>query len=95
MIKESQEEKYKKVAYNLYMSRKSKGLTQQRLSDLSDVERSKISRIENHSEDFLFSTILNIATALEVDPGEILDLTVVVPTTFKRDKTKIPKVKKN
>jgi DNA-binding Xre family transcriptional regulator len=95
MIKESHGKIYRTVAYNLYTLRMSKKLTQQALSDISEVERAKISRIENYSEDFLYSTILNLATALEVGPEKILDLNVVVPDTFEADKKKIPKKKSN
>jgi transcriptional regulator with XRE-family HTH domain len=93
MIKESNEKIYRKVAYNLYTLRLSKKLTQKALSDISGVERAKISRIENYAEDFLFSTILNLALALEVEPKRILDLNVVVPETFEADKKKIAKKK--
>jgi len=91
MIAKLQEEKYRKVAFNLYSCRMSRKLTQQKLSDISGVERAKISRIENYSEDFLFSTILHLAEALQVQPERLLDLSVSVPHNFEQGKVKIPK----
>lgn len=94
MISASQKEEFRKIAYNLYSIRMSKNLTQESLSNESGVERSKISRIENYAEDFLFSTILNLAHALNVYPEKILDLNVIVPDNFEDEKKKIPKIKK-
>ncbi|MES2063571.1 MAG: helix-turn-helix transcriptional regulator [Bacteroidota bacterium] len=91
MIDETQKENYRKVAYNLYTLRTDKKLSQQALADQSDVERSKISRIENYSEDFLFSTILKLAKPLETTIEKILDLNVTVPDTFEADKAKVNK----
>lgn len=64
---------YKNLGSKINKLRKQKGFTQEELSYISDVERSKISRIENGSEDFYFSTLLKIAKALETTPKELLD----------------------
>ncbi|MFA6245578.1 MAG: helix-turn-helix transcriptional regulator [Mucilaginibacter sp.] len=89
MIDESQRENYRKVAFNLYTLRISKNLSQQALANRSDVERSKISRIENYSEDFLFSTILKLAPHLDTTTEKILNLNVEVPDTFEANKEKV------
>jgi len=82
MIKKENLEFYAKVAYNLYSIRISKGFSQQELSNLSNVERGKISKIENRSEDFVFGTIIELAKALEVSPSQIFNFDVEVPTDF-------------
>lgn len=64
---------YKKLGYRINQIRKEKGLTQEQLAYKSDVERAKISRIENGNEDFYFKTLLKIAEALEVKPCDLLD----------------------
>lgn len=59
---------YKTVGKNLKEKRKEKNLSQQQLADLaSKMDRSKISDIENGKEDFLFSTLLKICGALDMD----------------------------
>lgn len=59
---------YKTVGKNLRDKRKEKNLSQQQLADLAGkIDRSKISDIENGKEDFLFSTLLKICTALDID----------------------------
>lgn len=59
---------YKTIGKNLRDKRKEKNLSQQQLADLAGkIDRSKISDIENGKEDFLFSTILKICTALDIN----------------------------
>ncbi len=59
---------YKTIGENLRAQRKEKNLSQQQLADLADkIDRSKISDIENGKEDFLFSTLLKICNALDID----------------------------
>lgn len=59
---------YKTVGENLRNKRKEKNLSQQQLADLAGkIDRSKISDIENGKEDFLFSTLLKICVALNID----------------------------
>jgi transcriptional regulator with XRE-family HTH domain len=89
MIDVSEKENYRKVAFNLYTLRKAKKLSQEALANESGVERSKISRIENYSEDFLFSTILKLSKALNTTTDKILDLSAIVPLNFEKDKEKV------
>ncbi len=63
---------YKTVGKNLRDKRKEKNLSQQQLADLAGkIDRSKISDIENGKEDFLFSTLLKICKALDIDIEQI------------------------
>lgn len=94
MIDVSQLDHYKKIAYNLYTLRMSKKWTQEYLSNVSGVERSKISRIENYAEDFLFFTILRLAKALDVSYDVLLIEDVTVPEDFINSKEKIKRAKK-
>lgn len=60
-------ETYKIIGANVKAYRKKAGLIQQELADKCFVDRSKISDIENGKEDFMFSTLLSIATGLSID----------------------------
>jgi transcriptional regulator with XRE-family HTH domain len=93
MIGAAHKEYFEKIAYNLFRIRSEKKLTQEHLYFLCNVERSKISRIEHAKEDFILSTILNLATALEVDLKELLDFTVTIPQKFRKSHL-TPKKKK-
>ncbi|MFF5379477.1 helix-turn-helix domain-containing protein [Pedobacter suwonensis] len=55
------------VGLNIKAYRKKAGLTQQELADKFAGDRSKISLIENGKENFMFSTLLDIADGLNVD----------------------------
>ena len=64
---------YKTVGKNLRDQRKEKNMSQQQLADFAGkIDRSKISDIENGKEDFLFSTLLKICIALDIDVEELL-----------------------
>lgn len=93
MIKQIHIEKYKKIGYNVYILRTEKRWTQERLSIESNVERAKISRIENFQEDALLATIFDLSDAFGVDSNKILDLSVEVPIDYPEKKAKIPKGK--
>lgn len=63
---------YKTVGKNLRDLRKEKNMSQQQLADLAGkIDRSKISDIENGKEDFLFSTLLKICIALNINVDEL------------------------
>ncbi len=63
---------YKTIGENLRDKRKEKNLSQQQLADLAGkMDRSKISDIENGKEDFLFSTLLKICGALEININQL------------------------
>ncbi|MBE5320030.1 helix-turn-helix transcriptional regulator [Pedobacter sp. MR2016-19] len=58
---------FKIIGLNVKAYRKKAGLTQQELADKFSGDRSKISDIEHGKEDFMFSTLLDIAEGLNVD----------------------------
>ena len=53
--------------------RKEKGLSVYALANIADIERSQILRIESGTTNTTISTILAIASALEVKPKELFD----------------------
>jgi transcriptional regulator with XRE-family HTH domain len=73
-MKEKHKEHYQVIGNNLRRIRLEKGLSQQHLANRCDVERAKISRIENASEDFMLSTLLELAFALEVNIAQLIEI---------------------
>lgn len=59
---------YRQVGVNIRRYRKKNGLTQAQLAELiiPKLDRSKISDMENGKEDFQFSTLLRICSALDI-----------------------------
>ena len=72
-MKEKHKEHYQVIGNNLRRIRVEKGLSQQDLANRCDVERAKISRIENATEDFMLSTLLELAIALEVNINKLVE----------------------
>jgi transcriptional regulator with XRE-family HTH domain len=58
---------FKIIGLNVKAYRKKAGFTQQELADKFSGDRSKISDIEHGKEDFMLSTLLDIADGLNVD----------------------------
>lgn len=58
---------FKLIGANVRNYRKKANLSQQDLADKFSGDRSKISDIENGKENFMFSTLLDIAEGLNVD----------------------------
>ena len=59
---------YKRIGRNIKKYRKKTKLTQEQLADKSEkLDRAKISDMENGKEDFMFSTLLEIANGLNID----------------------------
>lgn len=66
-------ETYTRIGSNLKKERKKAKLTQGQLAEkTAKLDASKISDIENGKEDFMFSTLLEIANGLGVDIGELI-----------------------
>lgn len=63
---------FETIGANVKAYRKKAKLTQQELADKFMGDRSKISDIENGKENFMFSTLLDIAEGLNVDVRELL-----------------------
>ena len=67
-ITEKYEGIYKRIGSNIRKCRKKAKLTQEQLADKSTkLDRAKISDMENGKEDFMFSTLLEIANGLNID----------------------------
>ncbi|WP_010249835.1 helix-turn-helix domain-containing protein [Myroides injenensis] len=65
---------YKEIGEKIKKLRKKKGLSQQQVADkILKFDRAKISDMENGKEDFLFSTLLKVCNALEVDIKSLLN----------------------
>lgn len=64
---EKHKEIFKLIGSNVRIYRKKAKLSQQELADKFSGDRSKISDIENGKENFMFSTLLDIADGLKVD----------------------------
>ena len=59
---------YKRIGENLKRERQKANLTQKQLAEkTSKLDNSKISDIENAKEDYMMSTLLELAKALEID----------------------------
>lgn len=73
-MKEDFSIQYKEIGEKIKKLRKKKGLSQQQVADkILKFDRAKISDIENGKEDFLFSTLLKICNALDVDIKSLLN----------------------
>lgn len=64
---EKHKEIFKLIGANVRNYRKKAKLSQQDLADKFSGDRSKISDIENGKENFMLSTLLDIAEALNID----------------------------
>lgn len=71
-MKEKHRDFFVTVGNNLRDIRTEKGFSQQDVANRCDVDRAKISSIETAKEDFVLTTLLEIADALEVDVRELL-----------------------
>ena len=57
---------------NLREARERLGLTQEQVAERSGVHATEVSRIEGGKRDPQVSTVIRLAKALEVKPGELL-----------------------
>lgn len=72
MIRQSDKNNLKKLGLNIKKLREGKGLSFRELSYACDIDNSKISKIEKGQINITFTTILQLAKALEVNPTELL-----------------------
>lgn len=64
---------YHRIGKNIRDERLKRKWTQEYLANRCDkVDRSKISDIENAKEDFMFSTLLEISSALEIEIEQLV-----------------------
>ena len=50
-----------------------RGLTQQDLADISQIDRKTVNRIENSSYSITLTTLFDLAEALEVKPSDLIE----------------------
>jgi len=72
MIRLSDKSNLKKLGLNIKKLRKAKGLSFRELSYACDIDNSKITKIEKGQINITFTTILQLAKALEVHPSKLL-----------------------
>ena len=71
---EKHKETFKIIGLNVKKDRKEAKLTQQNLGDRAMGDRAKISDIENGKENFMLSTLLDIAEGLNIDVKKLFIL---------------------
>jgi transcriptional regulator with XRE-family HTH domain len=62
-----------RFAQNLKRQRERRGLSQEALGALCDLHRTEVSRLERADRDPRLATIVKLARALGVTPGELLE----------------------
>lgn len=72
MIRQSDKSNLKKLGAQIKKLREAKNLSLRELSYACDIDNSKISKIEKGHINITFTTILQLAKALEVEPSELL-----------------------
>ncbi len=73
MIKASDRKALKKFGENLQKLRKQKGLSLREMSYACSIDNSKIAKIEKGRVNITFTTLLQLAGALETHPSALLD----------------------
>jgi transcriptional regulator with XRE-family HTH domain len=73
LIRESDKKNVKLLGANIKRLREAKKLSLREMSYACNIDNSKISKIENGQINITFTTILQIALALEIQPSEILN----------------------
>ena len=63
----------KKIGQRISHLRKQKGLTQEDLAGLTEMDRSYLSEIENGHKNLSVVVLLKIAKALKVSPSSLID----------------------
>lgn len=72
MIRQSDKGNLKKLGSNIKKLREGRHLSLRELSYACEIDNSKISKIEKGQINITFTTILQLAKALEVQPAELL-----------------------
>lgn len=72
MIRQSDKGNLKKLGANIKKLREARQLSLRELSYACEIDNSKISKIEKGQINITFTTILQLAKALEVHPTELL-----------------------
>jgi transcriptional regulator with XRE-family HTH domain len=61
------------LALKVKTLRLKRGLTQQDLADISEIDRKTVNRIENSSYSITLTTLFALAEALDVNPSDLID----------------------
>jgi len=72
MIRQSDKINLKRLGLNIKKLREAKGLSFRELSYACEIDHSKISKIEKGQINITFTTILQLAKALEITPSELV-----------------------
>jgi transcriptional regulator with XRE-family HTH domain len=72
MIWQSDKANLKRLGVNIKRLREAKGLSLRELSYECDIDNSKISKIEKGQINITFTTILQLAKALNITPSELV-----------------------
>lgn len=72
MIRQSDKANLKKLGAQIKKLREAKKLSLRELSYACDIDNSKISKIEKGQINITFTTMLQLAKALETEPSELL-----------------------
>jgi len=73
LIRESDKDNLKLLGANIKRLREAKKLSLRDMSYACNIDHSKIAKIEKGQINITFTTILQIASALEIQPSEILN----------------------
>ena len=71
MIRQSDKSNLKRLGLNIKKLREAKGLSFRELSYACEIDHSKLSKIEKGQINITFTTILQLAKALETTPSEL------------------------
>ena len=74
LVRDSDKKYLKKLGANIKRLREAKGLSLRQLSYACNVDNSKIAKIEKGQINITFTTILQLANALELRPSDLLDI---------------------
>jgi len=72
LIRDSDKKYLKILGANIKRLREAKGLSLRQLSYACNIDNSKISKIEKGQINITFTTLLQLANALEMHPSELL-----------------------
>jgi transcriptional regulator with XRE-family HTH domain len=73
LVKDSDKKYLEKLGANIKRLREAKGFSLRQLSYACNVDNSKIAKIEKGQINVTFTTLMQLASALEVHPSELLN----------------------
>ena len=73
-MKERDRERLRKIGVRVRTLREKRDLSQEQLAARCDVDRAKISKIENATANYTITTLIELAKGMEIQPKMFLDL---------------------